>query len=280
MNYGNFKGRKASLLVVAATFALAIPVGIYAQGRGGRGPAGPPPAAKAAAPEDLTGYWVSIVTEDWRFRMVTPAKGDYASVPISAEGRKVADAWDPAKDTAAGEQCRSYGAGGLMRVPGRVHITWQDDNTLKVDTDAGEQTRMFHFAPPVVPVPGVVTKVEAPAGEQPSLQGFSAAEWVLAPGAGGRGAPAIPPMQRGGSLKVVTDHLKMGYLRKNGVPYGPEAKITEYYSVTHETNGDQWLIITTVVDDPLYLGQPFITSTHFKKEPDGSKWHPTPCSAS
>jgi hypothetical protein len=283
MSYGSLRGRKAALAAVAATLALAIPAGIYAQqGRGGRGPAGPPPAAKEAAPEDLTGYWVAVVTEDWRFRMVTPAKGDYASVPISPEGRKFADAWDPAKDTAAGDQCRAYGAGGLMRVPGRLHITWQDDNTLKVETDAGEQTRLFHFAPPVTPVPGVVTKVEPPPGTQPSLQGFSAAEWQLAPapGGGGRGAPEIPPMQRGGSLKVVTTDLKLGYLRKNGVPYSANAKVTEYYSVTHEPNGDQWLIITTVVDDPLYLQQPFITSTHFKKEPDGSKWRPTPCTAS
>jgi hypothetical protein len=281
MNYGSFQGRKASLLAVAATLALAIPVGIYAQGRGGRGPQGPPPPAKQAAPEDLTGYWVAVVTEDWRFRMVTPAKGDYASVPINAEGRKVADAWDPAKDTAAGEQCRSYGAAGLMRVPGRVHITWQDDNTLKVETDAGEQTRLFHFATPVAPGT-VVSKLEPPAGTQPSLQGFSVGEWQLAPapGGGGRGAPAIPPMQRGGSLKVETTDLKMGYLRKNGVPYSPNTKLTEYYSVTHEPNGDQWLIVTTVVDDPLYLQQPFITSTHFKKEADGSKWRPAACMAS
>src|SRR5262249_46270663 len=88
---------------------------VCAQGRG-RGPAGPPPTPKAAAPVDLTGYWVSIVTEDWRWRMVTPPKGDYASVPLSAEGRKVADAWDPAKDE--GEQCKAYGAPGLMRLPG------------------------------------------------------------------------------------------------------------------------------------------------------------------
>src|SRR5580700_10529439 len=78
-----------------------------------------PPAPKAGAPVDLTGYWVSIVTEDWRYRMVTPAKGDYASVPLNAEARKIADAWDPAKDEAAGEACKSYGAAGLMRVPGR-----------------------------------------------------------------------------------------------------------------------------------------------------------------
>jgi hypothetical protein len=273
------------LMAAGAALALAIPVAIYAQGRGGGrgGPARPTLSGKDGAPEDLTGYWVSIVTEDWRFRMVTPPKGDYASVPISAEGRKFADTWDPAKDTAAGEQCRSYGAAGLMRVPGRLHITWQDDNTLKVDTDAGTQTRLFHFAPSAVPVPGVVTKVEPPPGMQPSLQGFSAAEWQLAPAAGGgrgRGGPPEPLMKRGGSLKVETTDLKLGYLRKNGVPYSPETKVTEYYSVTHEPDGNQWLIITTVVNDPLYLNQPFITSTHFRKEPDGSKWHPTPCEAS
>src|SRR5205085_1939316 len=83
-------------------------------------------------PIDRTGYWVSIVTADWRWRMVTPAKGDYQGVQLNAEGRKVADTWDPAKDETAGEQCKSYGAPALMSVPGRLHITWQDDTTLKV----------------------------------------------------------------------------------------------------------------------------------------------------
>ena len=131
---------------------------------------GPPPPqaprpAKQVAPEDLTGYWVSIVTEDWRWRMVTPAKGDYTSVPLNQEGRKMADAWDPDKDTAAGNQCKAYGAAGLMRVPDRVHITWVDDNTLKVETDAGTQTRLFHF------------NAKAPAHEAASWQGYSDATW-------------------------------------------------------------------------------------------------------
>src|SRR5580692_1760656 len=107
-----------------------------------------PPTAKAGAPVDLTGYWVSIVTEDWRYRMVTPAKGDYASVPLNAEARKVADAWDPARDEAEGNQCKSYGAAGLMRVPGRLHVAWENDNVLRLDTDAGTQTRMLRFGNP------------------------------------------------------------------------------------------------------------------------------------
>src|SRR3984957_13921618 len=116
--------------VAAGLLLLSLTTSVYAQ-RGGRG--GPPATPKAAAPIDLTGYWVSIVTEDWRYRMMTPAKGDFPSIPLNPEGRKAAEAWDPAKDEAAGNQCKSYGAGGIMRVPGRLHITWQDDNTLKVE---------------------------------------------------------------------------------------------------------------------------------------------------
>lgn len=255
------QGRTAPLVVMAAACLLSLPGSMFAQG--GRG--GPPPAPltpKQNAPEDITGNWVSVVTEDWRFRMVTPAKGDYASVPLNPAGRKVADAWDPDKDTAAGEQCKSYGAPGLMRVPGRLHIGWVDDKTLKVETDSGKQTRLFHF------------DSQPPADEKPSLQGYSVASWDgPPPGRGQRG-----PM-KAGSLKVVTTHLKPGYLRKNGVPYSANTVLTEYYTRTHEDNGDSWLIITTIVDDPMYLAQPFITSTHFKMEPDAGKWMPSACEA-
>jgi hypothetical protein len=215
---------------------------------------------------DLTGYWVSIVTEDWRWRMVTPAKGDYASVPLNAEGRKAADAWDAAKDEAAGEQCKAYGAAGLMRLPGRVHIQWENETALRVDTDAGTQTRMFRF--------GGSNETAV----NPSWQGISIANWETAPS--GRGILGAPdPGVPSGALKVVTTHLRPGYLRKNGVPYSENTVLTEYYNVTKEPNGDQWLIVTTIVDDPKYLDQSFITSSHFKKEPDGSKWNPAPCTA-
>ena len=100
------------------------------------------PAPRSVATIDLTGYWVSVVTEDWLYRMVTPAKGDYTSVPLNAAGRQIADAWDPSKDEADGNQCKAYAAPAVMRIPGRLRITWQDDSTLKVETDAGRQTRL------------------------------------------------------------------------------------------------------------------------------------------
>ncbi len=225
-------------------------------------PPGPPRTAKASAPEDLTGYWVSLVTEDWRWRMVTPAKGDYDGVPRQRRGTKgVADAWDPAKDEAAGDACKAYGAAAISRVPGRFHITWQDDNTLKLETDAGTQTRLFHFGG------------KPPETGDAGWQGYSVASWEHQSG-GGFGPPGA-----GGSLKVVTTHAKPGYLRKNGVPYSANAVVTEYFDAIKEPDGEQYLIVKTLVDDPEYLSGQFITSTHFKKEPDGAKWRPTACEA-
>jgi hypothetical protein len=258
-----------AVLMVAALLA-AIPAmaqrGGGGRGGGGRGAQNP----ETAAPVDLTGYWVSIVDEDWRFRMVTPSPGDYQGVPMTAEARKVADTWDPAKDEAAGEQCRSYGAPALLRVPEHLHITWQDDQTLKMETDAGTQTRLFHFG-----------DWKAPAG-LPTLQGDSVAVWET-PARGGRGGGAPPnpnaPPTGKGSLKVTTTHLKAGYLRKNGVPYSENAELTEYYDMIKEHNGDVMLVVTIVTTDPRYLREPFIITSHFKKQADNTGWKPSPCSS-
>ncbi len=244
----------------ALLLALVVTATLSAQGRQG---GGAPPTARAAAPIDLTGTWVSVVTEDWRWRMRTPPKGDYASLPLTDAATKAADAWDPAKDTAAGEQCRAYGAAAIMRVPGRLRITWDNDTTLKIETEAGTQTRVLNFVAP------------AQRGEQ-TWQGTSIASWQ--PAGGGRRGGGAP--SRGGSLRVVTTNLRPGYLRKNGVPYSANARVTEYINRTSEPGGDSWLIVTTVVEDPQNLTSRFVTSTHFKKVPDGSAWSPTPCSAS
>ncbi|HEX5226684.1 MAG TPA: hypothetical protein VFW44_03200 [Bryobacteraceae bacterium] len=236
---------------------IAFTLPLVAQPPGARR-AGPPPEPKAAAPIDLTGYWVSIVTEDWRYRMVTPAPGDYEGVPMTRAAEKIADAWDPAKDEAAGEQCKSYGAPAILRVPEHLHITWQDDKTLKMETAAGKQTRIFHF--------GEAKDAEG----APSLQGDSVAQWEFQ-----RAGPRVV----GGSLKVTTTHLKAGYLRKNGVPYSENAHLEEYYDMVQERNGDQLMVVTITVTDPMYLREPFIISSHFKKLPDATGWKPSDCSS-
>ena len=242
---------------------------VFAQGRRGGAPP-PPPAPRAAAPIDITGYWISLVTEDWRYRQFTPPKGDYESVPIGPAGKKAADAWDPAKDEAAGEQCKAYGAAGIMRMPTRLHLTWQDDNTLKLDTDAGTQTRIFRFGPPQ--------------GAGGDWQGVSSASWdrpraAIATGFGGLDFGFEPPPPPGGSLKVVTTKMRPGYLRKNGVPYGAGTVMTEYFDRFDLPGGDALLLVISEVNDPEYLAQPFWTSTHFKKQNDASGWNPTPCAS-
>ena len=245
--------------LLLCTLVVAAGVSLSAQRGGGQTP-------RAAAPVDLTGYWVSVVTEDWRYRMVTAARGDHPSVPLNATGNALANSWDPAKDEAAGEQCRAYGAAGVMRAPGRLHVTWQDDATLKIETEAGTQTRVLRFVPP------------AAGDSSPGWQGQSVATWEFAGAArGGRGAPGGP---RAGNLKVVTTRMRPGYLQKNGVPYSPNAVLTEYFSRTIEPNGDSWLILTSIVEDPQYLTGPFIRSTHYKRLPENNAaWEPEPCSA-
>jgi hypothetical protein len=255
-----------------------VPAAAVAQQAAGASPA----IYQRYAPVNLTGTWVSVVTEDWAQRMISPIKGDFSSLPLNAAGQKAANGWDPARDLAAGEACKAYAAPALLRIPERLKINWQDGgNTLRIDTDAGQQTRVLQFA-------GVEPRGAA------GWQGFSAASWEYAGGfdpvrvsSGGdiqgvsaaprRGRGAPPATPQGGALKVVTTHLKPGYLRKNGVPYSKDAVLTEYFNVHADPYGTDWLIVTTTVHDPAYLVVDYITSTNFKREPDDSKWRPRPC---
>jgi hypothetical protein len=278
---------RIATLSAALVVALVVVGGAVAQPRSGAAAAATP---RASAPIDITGYWVAVVSEDWRHRMATARPRDYESLPLNAEGRRVADGWNLAADNAAGLQCKAFGVGGLMRQPGRLHITWADDDTLQIDFDAGTQTRLLEFG------------TGAQAAGAKTWQGFSRAEWLrppqgntnpvraqignsagpIAPGGGGRGQRGGPAsfdtLGEGGSIRVVTTNFLSGYLRKNGVPYSEDATITEYiHRLPDHPNGDVWLHVVTIVQDPRYLNDSFYTSTHFRREANGSKWNPTPC---
>jgi hypothetical protein len=271
--------QKGVLLPIAAALLLSVSALVGAQApkpAPGRAPA----TARAGAAFDMTGYWVSEVTEKWRFRMLVPDKGDYTQVPLNPEGRKIANAWDPARDEAAGEACRAYGAAGLLQVPGRLHITWQDDNTLRVDTDSGTQTRVFRF--------GTATAPNGP----PTWQGHSVALWGGAEPRDRRDGQGGPATDDEGNLlvardrrdpdylKVTTTRMRPGYLQKNGVPYSANALLEEYFDLASDPyTKNTWLLVTTVVTDPQYLNEPLIMHSHFKKLPDASGWDPTPCRA-
>jgi hypothetical protein len=244
---------------------VAAPNTGYAQGGGRAGGAGPAPAARVVAPKDLTGYWVSVVAEHWHLRMRVPPRGVFSMLPLNAEARRIANTWDPSQEPAGDEQCRAYGAAAIMRVPGRLHIEWADDNTLQMDIDSGTQTRVFHFG-------GAV-----PANQPPQWQGYSVAEWEGISAAELRARTAASSEDLRGGLKVMTTHMRAGFLRRNGVPYSADTTLEEHYDRFTEPNGDDWLVVDSFVRDPQYLTQPYITSVAFKMLPDASGWDPTPC---
>jgi hypothetical protein len=250
---------------------LVLLMGVPGTDANGQQPAAARPSPREDVAVDLTGHWVSVITEDWRFRMVTPPPRDYASVPLNAEGRRLADRWtiDQAAD------CKVYGVGGIMRVPGRLRISWEDDATLRIDTDAGRQTRRLYFDP------------LRPAPRDRSLQGFSRAEWSRAPDAldilrtggfdGLGSATRATPPKKWLPLKVTTTNILPAWLRANGVPYSEKAVITEYFMRFDVPGDGDWFTVMTVVDDPAYLTQPFITSSNFRRERDEQAWYPREC---
>jgi len=237
---------------------------LQAQQAGGQAAGGGSGAAnfRVNALVDLAGYWVSLITDDWRYRMLTPPKGNVDYLPATPEARRVADQWDPIKDEAAGEQCRGYGAVAVMRLPGRLHITWESDTVLKLETDAGTQTRRFVFG------------TAAPAADPLTWQGTSQARWVLPINRAAGGANAGH-----GELRVRTTHMRPGYIRKNGVPYSADAVLTENYVRLVDDDGTEYLALTQMVEDPVYLAQPVIRTMLFRKQADASGWNPTPCAS-
>lgn len=239
------------------------------------GPAAVQAPGRVEAPIDLTGTWVSLVTEDWAYRMLTPAIGDTMSVPVNEAGKAVTNNWDLEADNAAGLQCKAFGAARIMRVPTRLQISWQDDYTLRIDTDAGMQTRLLNFSS-TGRRPLISMMLEA-ANLERSWQGYSVADWeniLINRGSNGSPDDEPPPV---GTLKAITTQMQPGYLRPNGIPYSEDAILTEYFNRFTAPTGEEWFVVTTIVDDPMYLFQPYVTTSHFRRETDNSKWAPYPC---
>jgi hypothetical protein len=227
------------------------------------------PQGRLGASVDLTGTWVSIITEDWQWRMVTPQIGDFSSIPENDAAKAIAMEWRPEQDV--GNECRAYGAATIMSEPSRLRISWVDDMTLLMEVDSGMQNRTFHFN-------------EADSSGAPSRQGFTVASWERnAPPRGRVRAPAtrnpafIIDASAPKTLEAHTNNLIPGYLRKNGIPHSDQATVTEYINVIEIADGTTWLIDTVIVEDPIFLSQPYVISRNFKKEDDDSKWNPQGC---
>jgi len=257
-------GSRAGCAAVLAATLAALGCGAAAAQRAAA-------SAQEMAPIDITGHWVSLITDDWVYRMLTPARGDYSFVPLNEAGRREADRWDPARDAAAGEHCKAYGAPAIMRLPSRVEISWENDDTLRLDVDTGMQTRLFHFT------------TDESVGPR-SRQGYSRATWEFSGDVGrqlvfGTATTSLDRVGVTGSLKVDTSNLLPGYLRRNGVPFSQDAFMTEYYSLIAEADGNEYLVIQTFVDDPTYLREHFVRTMQFRRERNGARRAPLDCEA-
>lgn len=257
--------KKLSINLVVQTslvVLIALSANSFAQ-RGG--PAGPPPSPQEAAPFDMTGYWVSVVTEDWRWRMLDAEPGDVRNgIPLNQAGIELAEAWRP--DEGELQSCLTFGGAGIMRYPGRLYISWEDEETLRMDFSAGEQTRFLHF-----------NSDDSASVAALSLQGYTTANWHKERQTRGLGfGPPVTSFE-GGNLRARTMNLLPAFLQRNGIPYSDQTTILDYYKVINAPNGDRWLIVTSVVSDPVYLQQDYITSTNFKYEENGDNWDPITC---
>jgi hypothetical protein len=249
MTSSRFRSRARALLCLSADDARAQRAAV------GCGSAG---IAARGAPIDLTGQWVAIISEDWRWRMITPAKGDIVSIPLNLQGQQVAEAWDPAKDEAAGEQCKAYGAPGLMRGPIRMRISWADDNTLKLDTDYGMQTRCCSS----LRQPRTAARAAGRARRRRN----------------GSSAAAAAAASATASLKTVTTNLRPATCARTASPIA-SARCSRILGRARAAQRRQIPVNTNVVEDPVYLQLPFQTAIHYKLERDTAKWDPTPCDA-
>ncbi len=224
-----------------------------------------PLSSKQAAPFDMSGYWVSVITEDWRYRMMAAEQGDVGAVPLNQAGRELAEAWNPSENYL--ESCLAFGGAGILRYPGRLHISWEDEEILRIDFSAGGQSRLLYF--------NDVLDAESMAS---SLQGYTNAMWYKEQQTQGLGLGRRPVTSfEGGNLQSETRNLSPAFLYRNGVPYSDQATTNDYYRVIDTPNGDRWLIITSIVSDPVYLQQDWITSTNFKYESNGDNWNPIAC---
>jgi len=80
-------------------------------------------------------------------------------------------------------------------------------------------------------------------------------------------------------MRVVTTRMRPGYYRRNGVPYGAKATLTEWFTTIAEPDGNTYLLVTNILEDAQYMNGPYVRTVQFKKQTDTSGWNPTPCAA-
>jgi hypothetical protein len=203
----------------------------------------------AFAQRDISGEWAPRFHEDQPERIPGPEIGDYLGLPINDAARLRGDSWDASLLTLPEHQCKPHPSDYGIRGPANLRV-WKEIDTptqqllayhTHISWQAPERTIWMDGRP------------HPPDYVAYTWQGFSTGKW------------------EGDMLTITTDHLKMGWIRRNGIPRSSKAVITEHW-IRH----DNYLTVATIVNDPLYLTEPFIRTTDFVFDPD-QQIAPYPC---
>jgi hypothetical protein len=195
----------------------------------------------AAAQSELTGKWRGLFHEDYDHRIPGPELGDYTGIPLNEAGRLKARTWDASILSQPEQQARPHPAQYSMRGPASLRISEVvDPQTYRVVayTIAG----LFGNADRTIWMDG---RPHPSPRAAHTWNGFSTGEWI------------------GRTLKVTTTHLKAAFLQRNGVPSSVQTRMTELIS-----RHGNYLLNTTIVEDPVYLDEPFVRTTNFLWDPD------------
>ena len=193
-------------------------------------------AAPALAQIDFSGEWAPRFWEDQPERVPGPELGDYLGIPISEAARLRAESWDASIQTLPEWQCRPHSADYIWRGPSNLRISKEvDPVSREITAFHAEWLRSVDRA---IYLDG---RPHPPADALHTWAGFSTAKWD------------------GDMLTVTVTHLKEGYLRRNGLPRSDKATLTEHWI----RNGDI-LTVMTIVNDPVYLTEPFVRTTDYE----------------
>ena len=192
--------------------------------------------APAAAQVDFSGEWAPRFWEDNPERVAGPELGDFLGIPINDAARKRAEAWDASIQTLPEWQCRPHSADYIWRGPSQLRISKEiDPVSREITAYHAEWLRSVDRA---IYLDG---REPPPPDALHTWAGFSVGRW------------------EGDMLTIKVTHLKEGYLRRNGLPRSDKATVTEHWV----RNGD-FLTVTTIINDPVYLTEPFIRTTDYE----------------
>ncbi len=190
--------------------------------------------ARDEAP-DITGYWDGMLHIDFIGRMWGPEPGETYGLPLNHKGVQAVKDFDAEYYyNKAENQCRTHGAGYVMRGPFAKHFVYEDEHTLLIRIELEAQTRRIYLdgRPP-------------PSDEHTNL-GHSVGRW------------------EDGILKVTTTHMTPYFHERNGAPYSKDAVMEEHF-ILHD---DKYITLVTIIDDPEYLHEPLVRPLTFRKLPD------------